>query len=135
MATTMAKEQDERRPRPRWKGGRPRLAASRRRGAALPPVRMTAGELAAIAAAAASCGLTLSELVRRRLLGRRLPRPVPRVNREAWSRLGPLAANLNQYVRAIHQGQAAGAPLALLEDLRRELAALRLALVDDPEDQ
>src|SRR5258708_130804 len=135
MATTMAKEQDERRPRPRWKRGRPRLSASGRRGAAVPPVRMTAGELAASVAAAASCGLTLSELVRRRLLGRRLPRPVPRVNREAWSRLGPLAANLNQYVRAIHQGQAAGAPLTLLEDLRREVAALRLALVDDPEDQ
>jgi hypothetical protein len=96
---------------------------------------MTGGELAPIVAAAASCGLTLSELVRRRVLGRRLPRAVPPVNREAWSRLGPLAANLNQYVRAIHQGQAAGAPLGLLEALRHEIAALRLALVDDPEDQ
>jgi hypothetical protein len=31
---------------------------------------------------------------------------VPAVNRDAWSPLEPLAAKLNQYVRAIHQGQA-----------------------------
>jgi hypothetical protein len=130
---TMAEEQSERQRRPRWKGGRPRLPAVKRRGAALPPVRLTVDELAAIAGEAESCGITVSELVRRRLLGRRLPRAVPRINREAWARLGPLAANLNQHVRAIHQGQAAGAPLPLLEDLRREVAALRQALVDDPE--
>jgi hypothetical protein len=117
----------------RWKGGRRALPAGERRVAALPAVRLTADELAAITAEAQSCGITLSELVRRRLLGRRLPRAVPLLNQDAWSRLGPLAANLNQYVRAIHQGQAAGAPLALLEQLRRELGALRRSLVDDPE--
>lgn len=129
----MVGEQSERRSGPRWKGGRPSLPPARRRGAALPPVRLTSDELVAIAGEAESCGITVSELVRRRLLGRRLPRAVPRINREAWARLGPLAANLNQYVRAIHQGQAVGAPLPLLEELRREVAALRQALVDDSE--
>jgi hypothetical protein len=80
-------------------------------------------------------GITLADLVRKRTLGRRLPRAVPRLDREAWSRLGPLAASLNQYVRAIQQGQAAGAPLALLEELRSEVQALRGALIDAPEAQ
>ena len=53
---------------------------------------------------------------------------MPRLNREAWSRLGPLTANLNQYVRAIHQGQAAGAPLAILEELRERIRVLRAVL-------
>jgi hypothetical protein len=101
----------------------------------LPAVRLTDDEMQEVAGTAARCGLSLSELVRRRLLGRRLPRAVPLLNRDAWARLGPLAANLNQYVRAIHQGQAAGAPLVLLEALRREVAALRSALIDDPEDR
>jgi hypothetical protein len=131
----MAVEVNESQVARRRRRGRPRLAEARRRCASLPPVRLTAEELAAAGAAAASCGLTVSELVRRRLLGRRLPRPVPRINLDAWSRLGPLAANLNQYVRAIHQGQAAGAPLELLLALRREVAALRDALIDDSEDQ
>jgi hypothetical protein len=129
----MANEPNERRSRPRWKGGRPVLASGVRRSASLPPVRLTADELAAVVAQATGSGLTTSELVRRRLFGRRLPRPVPQLNRQAWSWLGPLAANLNQYVRAIHQGQAAGAPLVLLEELRSEVGALRRALIDDPE--
>jgi hypothetical protein len=95
MTAEMASE----RPAAGWKGGRPRLPDERRRRVALPAVRMTEAELAAAAAVAVSCGLSLSELVRRRLAGRRLPRAVPAVNRDAWSRLGPLAANLNQYAR------------------------------------
>ncbi len=131
----MAGDPSERQARPRWKGGRTSLPASSRRGSSLPAVRLTEGELAAVQADARSCGITVSDLVRRRLLGRRVPRAVPAVNRDAWARLGPMAANLNQYVRAIHQGQAAGAPLAVLEALRREVAALRRALLDDSEDQ
>ena len=131
----MTDHASERRERPRWKGGRPSSADSARRGAALPAVRLTQDELAAVQADARRCGITVSDFVRRRLFGRRLPRAVPEINRDAWSRLGPLAANLNQYVRAIHQGEAAGAPLALLQSMRRELEALRRALLDDSEDQ
>jgi hypothetical protein len=134
--TTMTDEPNEPQPQPRRRrGGRPAAPADRRRTAALPPVSLTPGELAAVAAEAQLRNLTLTDLVRRRVLRRRLPRAVPRLNREAWYRLGPLAANLNQYVRAIHQGQAAGAPLALLEQLRVEVRALRQALIDDPEAQ
>jgi hypothetical protein len=131
----MANESNERQSEPRRRrGGRRAPSADRRRTAVL-RVRLTAGELAAVAAEAQIRNLTLPDLVRRRVLRRRLPRAVPRLDREAWSRLGPLAANLNQYVRAIQQGQAAAAPLALLEQLRGEVRALRQELIDDPENQ
>jgi hypothetical protein len=135
VATAIPDGKSGRRDRPRRQGGRRRQVRSSSRCATLPAVRLAAEELAAVRVEAWACGITVSDLVRRRLLGRRLPRAVPAINRDAWSRLGPLAANLNQYVRAIHQGQAAGAPLPLLEALRCELRALRRSLVDDPEDQ
>ncbi len=119
--------------RPRWKGGRPRATPEARRGNLLPAVRVTAEELAQVRTQAETLGISIGELIRRAVLGRRA-KGVPAVNREAWGRLGPLAANLNQYVKAIHQGQAAGAPLEVLEQLRTELAALREGLLGrDPE--
>jgi hypothetical protein len=51
------------------------------------------------------------------------------LNREAWGRLGPLAANLNQWIKAIHEGRAAGAPLRLVEQLRAAVSDLRQALL------
>jgi hypothetical protein len=127
---------DDAPPRPRWKGGRPRLPPAERRAKALPSVRVRPDELARIQAHAALLGISITELIRRAVLKRRLPSPIPPLNREAWRKLGPLAGNLNQYVKAIHQGQAAGAPLELLEHLRPQLAALRQELLGrDPEDQ
>jgi hypothetical protein len=122
--------------RPRWHGGRPRLKPAERRSADLSHVRVTPAEFEQVRAQAAELGLSVAELIRRAVLGIQLRRAVPAINREAWGRLGPLAANLNQYVRAINQGQATGAPRSLLEDLRREVAALREALLGrDPEAQ
>jgi hypothetical protein len=119
---------------PRWHGGRPRLSPNERRAAFLPHVRVTPAELERVRSQAEELRLSVGELIRRMVLRRQVWRAVPAINREVWGRLGPLAANLNQYVRAINQGQAAGAPLALLEDLRRELVALREALLGrDPE--
>ncbi|HVT16578.1 MAG TPA: mobilization protein [Thermoanaerobaculia bacterium] len=114
--------------RRRRQGGRPHLPDGERRQAALPRVRVTAGELAAVRAHAEQLGLPVAKLIRALVLGRKL-QGVPAINREAWGRLGPLAANLNQYVKAIHQGQAAGAPVDLLERLRTEVAALRELLL------
>jgi hypothetical protein len=110
---------------PRRRGGRPRLAAERLRSAALPPVRLTQAELGQVEALAEGYGLSVSALIRRIVLGRRLPQPVPRVNLEAWAKLGPLAGNLNQYMKAINQGRAAGVPLPLLLEIRQLLDTLR----------
>jgi mobilization protein NikA len=118
------------------KGGRPRLPVDALRGKTLPPVRVTASELAEVQSRAARLGVAPSEFIRRTVLGRRMPsHSVPPINREAWAKLGPLAANLNQYVKAIHQGQAAGAPLELLEQLRLAVVALRKEILgNDSED-
>ena len=50
---------------------------------------------------------------------------MPRVNLEVWAKLGPLAGNLNQYMKAINQGRAGGVPLALLLEIRQLLDDLR----------
>src|SRR5258708_39771555 len=84
LETIMADGPSEQRLRRRRRGGRPSLPAERRRMAALPPVRLTTAELAAVAAEAGSCGLARGDMVRRRLLGRRLPRAGPRLNPEGW---------------------------------------------------
>ena len=99
-------------------------------------MRLTPAERAAVEALAQAVHLSVSEWVRRALLGRRMPASVPIVNREAWKKLGPLAANLNQAVKAIHRGKADPLPLDLLEQLRREVQALREELRGrDPEGQ
>jgi hypothetical protein len=92
--------------------------------------RLTAEEMAAVRAEARARYMTIGSFLRRRLLGRRLPRAIPEINRETWLRLGPLASDLNQYVRAIDKGQADASPLPLLEALRLELKALRRSLID-----
>jgi hypothetical protein len=109
----------------RRRAGRPRLAAERLRSAALPPVRLTRAELGQVEELANTHGLSVSELVRRIVLGRRLPQAVPRVNLEVWAKLGPLAGNLNQYMKAINQGRAGGVPLDLLLEIRQLLDHLR----------
>jgi hypothetical protein len=118
--------------RPGWRGGRP--PGGVRRTAALPQVRVTPEEMAEVRRQAEEFGLAVGELIRRALFGRRSHEAVPAINREAWGRLGPLAANLNQYVKAIHQGRAAGAPLELLEQIRAQVLLLRESLLGrDPE--
>ena len=112
----------------RRRAGRPRLAPECLRSAALPPVRLTAAELGQVEALANDHALSVSALVRRIVLGRRLPRAVPRVNLEVWAKLGPLAGNLNQYMKAINQGRAAGVPLSLLLEIRQLLDHLRADL-------
>jgi hypothetical protein len=89
-----------------------------------------------VEAQAQAVDLSLAEWIRRALLGRRMPAAVPIVNREVWARLGPLAANLNQAVKAINLGKVDPLPLDLLEQLRREVQALREELRGrDPEGQ
>jgi hypothetical protein len=95
---------------------------------------VTSAENEIVQKRAEALGLPLSVLIRNAVLGRRDP-GIPQINREAWARLGGLAANLNQYVHAINMGRAAGAPLQLLLELQRELVALRAELLGrDPED-
>ena len=55
------------------------------------------------------------------------PSRIPEINRQAWSELSRVAANLNQYQRAINEGRAGG-PIDL-SDLRASVDALRNELL------
>jgi hypothetical protein len=88
-------------------------------------VLLTPAEAAEVRALAGLHRVSLSNFLRRVVCRYRLPRAVARANLQAWARLGPVAADLNQYVKAIRQGEAGEAPLALLLELRQLLDALR----------
>lgn len=64
----------------------------------------------------------------------RLPPTIPEINREAWSSLVRVSANLNQYQAAINGGLVRDYPDGLLSEvkelvqfLRRDLIRLRIA--------
>jgi hypothetical protein len=111
-----------------------RLAA--RRELLLPAIRVSVGERKQIDGEAERMGLALAAYMRRLILGRRLPRAVPPVNREQWAKLGTLAADLNVLAAAAREGQSGTDVLALLAALRAEIASLRDALLGhDPVDR
>lgn len=58
-----------------------------------------------------------------------LPSSVPPINREVWAELARVAANLNQYQRAINEGRVAPDPFFDLADLRTLVDALRNELL------
>lgn len=48
--------------------------------------------------------ITRGTWLRTLALNRKLPRPIPEINREAWAELARVAANLNQLTRHFNQG-------------------------------
>ncbi|MGK7918137.1 MAG: hypothetical protein AB4038_21805 [Prochloraceae cyanobacterium] len=57
------------------------------------------------------------------------PVPVPEINREVWSSLARLSANLNQYQKAINSGIATSYPPGMLESVRELVEKLRADLI------
>ena len=73
--------------------------SSRRRRAAIVPVRLTEGERDQLAEVARDLGISLSTYMRQAILSRPLPqrravRPIPEVNRETYHALGRLVADV-----------------------------------------
>ena len=60
-----------------------------------------------------------------------LPTPVPEINREIWSDLARLSANLNQYQKAINSGIATSYPPGMLESVKELVSQLRADLISD----
>ena len=60
-----------------------------------------------------------------------LPKPVPEINREIWSDLARLSANLNQYQKAINSGIATSYPPGMLESVKELVSQLRADLISD----
>jgi hypothetical protein len=63
----------------------------------------------------------------------KLVMPVPELNRDAWSELARLAANLNQLSRAANSGNMAACKLlpSTLARLSEQVRLVRLALIGD----
>jgi hypothetical protein len=107
-----------------WHGLRPCTPA------ALPSVRVSAEEYAALRAKAEQMGMTPAQWLREAALSRRLPSPpVPPINREQYAELARLAANLNQLTRLANEGRPVTVADALLQRLAGEVGRLRLALI------
>jgi hypothetical protein len=107
-----------------------------RREVLLPAIRVSAGERRQIDGEAESMGLELTAYMRRLVLGRRLPRAVPAVNRELWAQLGILAADLNTLAAAAREGKSGTDSLPLLTSLHAEIVTLRTQLLGhDPADR
>ena len=101
-------------------------------------VRLTPGERATLDERAGPRGV--AEYLRSLGLGRRprIPRVVPEANAQAWAKLAPVVANLNQLTRHANEGGRVPTDLLpVLEDVRAQVVALRSALLgrDDEPDE
>lgn len=83
-------------------GGRPRKAEAERRDATLPPVRVTAAELAHVLQLAEAAGLSLSDFVRHRALNWRMPRRTSETDDRTIYELNRVGVNLAQIVKRLN---------------------------------
>lgn len=100
--------------------------------------RVTPAESAELVGHARAAGLSVSQLVRSRVLGLRAPvAAAPLLNRQAYTELARTAANLNQLAHHLNQVQVSGqaqvidlaAARALIQKTLDELAGLRADLI------
>lgn len=73
--------------------------------------------------------MTRGSWIRIRALARDLPRPIPEINREAWTALATAVANLNQLTKAVNQGRVTGVTPAELAELVEQVQAVRIQLL------
>lgn len=109
--------------------GRPALADGEARDCTI-SVRLTPAERAALAEEAEAAGQ--GDRLGRHLYDRAMRRPAPRipaVNLEAWGRLGKVAGGLTTMAKAAAAGHLDTIDRLLIEEVRDELRAVRLALI------
>jgi len=109
--------------------GRPELPPEQRRSHTI-SVRLTDAEHAALVAEAATVGRA-NEIGRYlyEKTSNQIPRRIPAINREAWSRLGKVAGGLATIAKAASILNLPVLDRVLLEELRDELRGVRLALI------
>jgi hypothetical protein len=109
---------DEQSVKKRKGGGRRALPADQRRSIRR-EVWLSPSELADLKSRASVLGITPGEYMRRAITQSPMPRPpVPRVNLDAWRELARLAANANQYQRAMNMARGSeSAPVRWPDDL------------------
>ena len=100
--------------------GRPRMARDEARSASIPPVRLTAAELAYVQVQAASAGLALSDYCRRLILRHRVAPAITDADEAALADLNRIGVNLTQLVR---RANASGKIPPNLADVLAEVRA------------
>jgi len=91
-------------------------------------LRLTRGEDALFRAKAHAAGLTVSELIRRLVLGKKIPARRGRFNEDGLYHLARIGNNLNQIARAMNTARKRGAPAVGLERLGEVLEELHVLL-------
>ena len=87
-------------------------------------VRLNSAELADLDSVRALVRMQRGEYLRSASRGV-LPPTIPQINREAWTNLARVAANLNQYQQAINAGTVHGHPPELTQALAELVQKLR----------
>lgn len=105
--------------------GRPRLAEGEQRDERLPPVRVTAAELAFVQEQAARVGLSLSEYCRRIVLRRKVAPARTDADEALLLELNRVGVNLNQIAHRLNAGGTVPPHLsAVLDEVRAAVARL-----------
>ena len=87
-------------------------------------VRLNDAELAELDAKRRAVSMTKGQFMRIAALSRNPPRPIPEMNRQAWSSLGRSAANLNQISQRMNAQERVE-----IDEIRTALATFRRALI------
>lgn len=94
------------------------------------PVRFTEAERNSVKESASVRKLSLSAFIRTIVTGRKLLSPAsPEVNRATYQELGRIGNNLNQLVRAIHNGLVTAIDKELLQQLMVEIRSAGVQLL------
>lgn len=110
------------------KNGRPKNDPGTLRSSII-GVRVSPSERAALLDRSATASMNVSTWLREAALSRRLPAPPPEVNREQYSNLARLSANLNQLASHANSGGTVTVNNQLLIQVVTEVARLRRALI------
>lgn len=133
MTTTDATQQQPRRAEP----GRPCLATQKALRCRV-SAAVSAEQHAQLHAAAKARGLRVSQLLRARIEGERVPAPVvPQASREAWAKLAIISADLRRLTDLVDTDRCASHPVAdqvralraVLEELCGAVRELRTELL------
>jgi len=86
-------------------------------------------EKADISAKARRAGLSFSSYIREVVIGHKVVDALPSINAQQWQSLSRTTANLNQIAKHLNEGKVVNIDPALLEELGRQVQAIRLDLM------
>jgi len=93
------------------------------------PVRLTPDEKEKLQEIASKHHLSLSELIRRFSLRRKLPASIPEVNIRTYRELAAIGNNLNQLVRELYLGIFKGVDEDFFHNLKKQIKSVSLEVM------